>query len=590
MKLSKLYSNNKKFKDIIFNEGFNIIYGDVEKGSDVDPKTGEHNIGKTSLVHLIDFLLLKTVNKKNFFGKHSEKLSGWVFYLEIKLNSGKYLTISRAVDSNTKISFKEHFSKNQDFRNSVDWDYSDLSINAKGERNPKEIFEKKYLQFNVNTEFPFRSFLSYLLRTQNDYQDVFKLNKFRGKDLDWKPVLFHLLGFNSSLLQEKYELGNELTDDLKYLNKLKNKQESESENTIKLAIEAKEREKKELQKLIDNFDFYQKEQSINYELVKKVENSVSSLNKKEYALNYDIDKIKESLDSENKPTLKVEEIKKIFEEIKIFFPNNLSKSYQEVLNFCTELTKERDKYLKDEFVDLSSQLESVQEELKKFNTKRIELMSVLKEKDTFVKYKKYQDDINRIESEIFLYQKKLEGVKTIENFEDSITEAKDRINKLSILIKEEINKDNQNYQEIRKLFQEIYKKTFEYTALLIVEPNSAGNADFTTSVLNKSQDLTGKADGYTSTKVLCVSFVLSILIHYSTKSFFRFAYHDGILESWGNSHKTAFIELIRNYCKTYNLQYILSLIKSDVPPNLKLLDDEKVKILKKGNELFGFEF
>ena len=97
MKLSKIYSNYTKFKPILFNSGFNIIYGDVEKEKDINEKTGEHNIGKTSLVHLIDFMLLKGVSKGGFFQKNRESLGDWVFFLEIELNNGKYLTIRRSV-------------------------------------------------------------------------------------------------------------------------------------------------------------------------------------------------------------------------------------------------------------------------------------------------------------------------------------------------------------------------------------------------------------------------------------------------------------------------------------------------------------
>ena len=60
MKLSKIYANNSQFKTIIFNEGFNIVYGDVEDVVDkTTNKVQEHNLGKTSLINLIDFLLLK---------------------------------------------------------------------------------------------------------------------------------------------------------------------------------------------------------------------------------------------------------------------------------------------------------------------------------------------------------------------------------------------------------------------------------------------------------------------------------------------------------------------------------------------------
>jgi hypothetical protein len=139
-------------------------------------------------------LLLKGVKKDNFFGKHKNRFSDWIFFLEIKLNDGKYLTIRRDVLSNTKISFKEHFSKYQNFTQETVRDYKDISINAKEpEKNAKKILENKYRKFDIDTDFDFRRFIPYLLRNQNDYQDVFKLNKFRGKDESWKPLLFELL-------------------------------------------------------------------------------------------------------------------------------------------------------------------------------------------------------------------------------------------------------------------------------------------------------------------------------------------------------------------------------------------------------------
>jgi len=594
MRLSKIYANNSQFKTIPFNEGFNIVYGDVE--DILDKKTNkvqEHNLGKTSLINLIDFLLLKVVKKDNIFSKYKEKFSNWVFFLEIELNNGEYLTIRRAVNPNTKISFKKHLSKNQNFTQEANWDYEDLSLTSKDdEKNPKKILEKEYLKFDVNTDFNYRSFLPYLLRTQYDYQDVFRLNRFRGKDKDWKPALFQLLGFDSKLLLDKYDLDFEITEERKHIKKLKSKHDDTSNEVykIKAAIEAKENEKIEIQKQIDYFDFYQKEKSINFDLVKNVENEISSLNKERYVLEHNIEKIQQSLDSRNKPSLQIDEIKKLYEEAKIFFPDNLAKDYQEVVNFTSQITAEREKYLKDELVELKEAHNEKTERLKQLNKERGQMLSVLKEKDTFKKYKKYQEDLVRIENEIYSYQAKMDGIETIDNYQKSINKTREKIKEYSKSIEEEINKDNADYQKIKAIFQEIYKKTFEFTALLVVAPNENGNVEFETDVLNKSQNLTGKGDGYTSTKILCASFVLAILIHYSSKSFFRFAYHDGILESWGDNHKIHFIELIRSYCEEFGIQYVISLIKSDIPRNFKIEDKEIIRTLSDDDLLFGFQF
>jgi len=594
MRLSKIYANNSQFKTILFNEGFNIVYGDVE--DILDKKTNkvqEHNLGKTSLINLIDFLLLKVVKKDNIFLKYKEKFSNWVFFLEIELNNGEYLTIRRAVNPNTKISFKKHLSKNQNFTQEANWGHEDLSLTSKdNEKNPKKILEKEYLKFDVNTDFNYRSFLPYLLRTQYDYQDVFRLNRFRGKDKDWKPSIFQLLGFDSKLLLDKYDLDFEITEERKHIKKLKSKHDDTSNEVykIKAAIEAKENEKIEIQKQIDYFDFYQKEKSINFDLVKNVENEISSLNKERYVLEHNIEKIQQSLDSKNKPSLRIDEIKKLYEEVKIFFPNNLVKDYQEVMNFTSQITAEREKYLKDELVELKEAHNKKTERLKQLNKERSQMLSVLKEKDTFKKYKKYQEDLVRIENEIYSYQAKMDGIETIDNYQKSINKTREKIKEYSKSIEEEINKDNADYQKIKVIFQEIYKKTFEFTAILVVAPNENGNVEFFPHVLNKSQNSTGKGDGYTSTKILCASFVLAILIHYSSKSFFRFAYHDGILESWGDNHKIHFIELIRSYCEEFGIQYVISLIKSDIPRNFKIEDKEIIRTLSKNDLLFGFQF
>lgn len=592
MKLSKIYSNKDIFKPIVFNSGFNVIFGDVEKNKDLDEKTGEHNIGKTSLVHLIDFLLLKGVSKKGFFEKNKEKLSDWIFFLEIELNDGQFLTIKRAVNPNTKISFKQHFSRNQNYADEIQWDYEDLSLNATNDDdNPKIVLETEYLKFDVSNEYGYRIFLSYLLRTQNDYQDVFKLNKFKGKDLNWKPQLFKLLGFNPQKLIKKYDLDSELAEEKKILANLNNKIDSSGENTIKLAIEAKEREKGELKSKIDDFDFYQKEQNINFDLVRVIETKIAELNKKEYVLNHNSEKIKSSLDNGKKPSIEVEEIEKLYKEVGVYFPKELTKEYKDVVQFTQQITKERLKYLEAELKETLDEIKITQSELKDLNDQRSSLLSSLKEKDTFIKYRNYQADLVQIENQIFAYKQKLEGSQLINTYGESIEKLMQKIKIASDEIKQEITNDSNDYQEIRKLFQDIYKEIFEYTALLIVEPNKVGNVEFETSVLNQSQDLTSKADGYTSTKVLCLSFVLSILIHYSTKSFYRFAYLDGLIESWGDGHKMKFIKLIREYCKKTGIQFTMSLIKSDIPhQGFSFEDKEVIRTLSKNDELFGFEF
>ena len=195
MKLSQLYAN-QSFKNIVFNDGLNLVLAKVTKKLDLNRDS--HNLGKTTLITVIDFMLLKDVQKGHIFKNYQEKFSGYVFFLEILLNSGVYLTIKRAIDSPTKISFKatkvstNHLEEESWDKPNLTFEKADAALN-------------EYLAFDILTKWNYRSSVTYFLRSQKDYNDVFQLSKFIGKHEYWKPLVFDLLGFNGDLLKEKYE-------------------------------------------------------------------------------------------------------------------------------------------------------------------------------------------------------------------------------------------------------------------------------------------------------------------------------------------------------------------------------------------------
>jgi uncharacterized protein YydD (DUF2326 family) len=55
------------------------------------------------------------------------------------------------------------------------------------------------------------------------------------------------------------------------------------------------------------------------------------------------------------------------------------------------------------------------------------------------------------------------------------------------------------------------------------------------------------------------------LIYSSKKSFFRFVYHDGIIEGLDNRIKIRLLNKIKSICNDYNIQHIITLIDSDIP-------------------------
>jgi uncharacterized protein YydD (DUF2326 family) len=130
MKLSRIYSNiESEFNTIDFCSGFNVVLGRIFHPDNLQKDA--HNLGKSKLAELIDYCLLKGRSKEFFLFKFLSVFSKYVFFLEVRLNSGAYITIRRGVEKNTKISIIKHSEGKQCFRGEgVPWDYEDEAIDT----------------------------------------------------------------------------------------------------------------------------------------------------------------------------------------------------------------------------------------------------------------------------------------------------------------------------------------------------------------------------------------------------------------------------------------------------------------------------
>jgi uncharacterized protein YydD (DUF2326 family) len=576
MKLSKIYSNNDDvFKPILFNEGFNVIYGKVKKPKDSDKDS--HNLGKTILIHLIDFLLLKKLNKRQHFLLRNAKLfRGLEFYLEILLNSGDYLTIKRSVDSNTKIFLKKHKEKYQNFTSlkSNEWDNNSIPL-----RKAITLFDS-YLNLTSIHPWSYRKGVSYFLRTQTDYSDVFQISKYSvGEHAEWKPYLAKLLGFNDTLLKEKYDIDNKIQTREEYKSEYEKTLTTKSEEYDKLrgAIEIKQIEIKEASEKFDKFNFYEKELKINTELVEEVETEISTLNNNLYNVKYEIEKINESLSARIKFNL--DEVKQIFEETKLYFPNQLLKSYTDLVNFNLRLSEERNKHLNERLQILKQEQNELIHKLKELNLKREDLLKILRGEDTFNKFRLLQKSLVNQQTELVRLQSQLENLDSISVIEKEIEVLKQKQKELIIDINQQIKVGNALYSDIRVSFNKIIKYVLNLPALLSIRSNREGNMEFKAEIVKDETSLkaTNEGEGTTYKKFLCAAFDIAVLKVYAPKSFFKFVYHDGMLEGLDNRKKICFLDLVRDYCNNYGLQYILTVIDADLPRDE---NDKKIQFTK----------
>lgn len=604
MKLSKLYCNTPDFKNITFNlKGLSVIYADVT--SNIEEKKNSHDLGKTKLAELIDFLFLKSVDKSHFLLKiKNDKgipiFSNYIFYLEILLNSGQYLTIKRGVLNQTKISFALNEQRTKEYKAPENWIHENIAL----KKSKVLLGDYLNLDFFKNKNYDYRKAISYSIRMQGDYEDVYKLSKYvGGNDIDWKPFVFDLLGFNGDLLHDKYENDKQREEIKKFIDNLKNEYSVrvEDRDDIVAQIELIENKSKEVETKIDRFNFFEKDKELINKSIEDVESNISDLNTLSYNLNYDINRLSKSI--KNNFSFDINKVTKVFEESSIYFNDQLKNDYNSLISFNNSLTVERNKLLKQVLNTKENELKITNDKLSELNSKKEEYLSFLQDTSTFKRFKQYQKELVKVEGELLQLKEKLKTIDSILGKErerqNLLKQIEDKIDKLKEIYSHTEN--NSKYSDIRSKFSNYYKKVMDEEARISWNINTNNNVEFIPPKVQTKGEFkreTAKDEGRTYKKILCVAFDLAILTSYNLESYFRFVYHDDVLSQQDNGIKKRLLEIVRELVSTFNLQYILSVIKSDLPTDLEekpiyFTDDEIILRLNDRNEkgtLFGFEF
>ncbi len=421
MILSKFYSNRpSEFEPVSFAPGLNVVLAEIRLPENRDRDT--HNLGKTTLGRLLDFGFLAGKNPTFFLFKHFERFEDYVFFLEIELGDASYLTIRRSVSEATKISFKKHHSRHQDFSNltSAEWDHSDLPFDR-----AKEMLDS-LLDWRALKPWTYRKGLGYLLRSQDDYRDVFHLGKFAGAHSDWKPFIAHILGFNATLVTEHYTKEQELSEKAEAERTIQGELGGSIEDISKveglLLLKRQEADKK--QRLLDAFDFRLQDADRTKQVVDGFDGTIADLNKRRYSLNHSKKKIAASLE-EDEILFRPDEAKRLFEESGLLFPNQLTKDFDQLIAFNRAITDERRVYLKEELAELESELKEINAELESLGKQRSDVLAFLSSTDVFLKYKKVSDDMVTLRADIEMLERQKGFLHRLQELRAEIRTLKD---------------------------------------------------------------------------------------------------------------------------------------------------------------------
>ena len=556
IKLNKLYSNKKEiFPDITFRDGLNVVFASVSKNI---TNNASHSLGKTTLIDVINFCLLKQIDKHHILKK--ECFTEFVFYLEIQCETEKYVTIKRPAIGQVSITettepFRETSEEEQT------WLFDKLAL-----KKAKTKLDQLICPKSISTSgFTYRNGLRYCFRNQTQYENTFRVNNSREDDSRWAPYLASIIGINAKTVDEKYK-SNKRIESLKNAIKEIQNIPTESGQSLEAEITQIEASVRRMKVELDKFDFKRSDENVSEELINEVSENVSSMVSQVYSLDQKISAINKSLNTEF--SFEIDKVLELFKEVEIFFPSSLEKSYNDLINLNKDMSIGRKERLVKTKKKILGERKTIKENLDSERSKQQTLSKILVQKDAFEKYKQLQNRLIDEETRVAVLKERLEKIDLASELKDKLKNEKNEQDTVAKELEKETKvRGNIQLTKAVTIFSEIVDKVLNFSAFFYTETNKEGNIQFKIGL----QDQTSVNEGFSYTRALSAIFDITLLILHSNSDFYRFCYHDGLLESLDDRLKLKLISEWRQFSTKHSLQFIITVLDSDLP----LIDDKK---------------
>lgn len=568
MQIERITSNRSEFfLPIVFNVGecsdvLNVVFGDVKLPK--DRHRDSHNLGKTRLIEVIDFLFLATVGRGHLFSRYLERFEGLIFFMELRLAPDDFVGIRRSVDEPTRIDLMrgEEPLGDRVEDSSLPWSHTDLAF-----ERAREILDG-WFSLSVLGSYSYRKAITYFLRSQKDWSDELQLQKFSlGKDRDWKPFVGQLFGYDHETLLRKYALDTQVEGLSAERARLADRTDDSETDLPKLRAElaAFQGSINALEGQLDAFQFEEAEHRLIRELVDDIEARIAELNQTAYNARYDAEQIREALGQGDKFDLG--QVDEVFREAELAFPDQLKRDYEALLAFRKKVTTERKAALKKRLGEIEALMKTVRAERAELDVERRRRLVVIDSDDTVEKFKSLQRDLAQLRRR---YDRRKDDADRLEELGRASRTLRDKMRERDALV-DEINAmvvaSTDRLARFQKFFDTYCREILDLEGIFSFKVNAHGNLEYRIGLGLDGQrgETSAQGDGTSYKKLLCALFDLALLKTYRDERFFQFTYHDGVLEGLDNRKKQSFLDLVRSEIGQGGLQYILTAISSDLP-------------------------
>ena len=560
---------NENIRNIKFHKGLNLIIDETPRD---DTKATGNNIGKTTVLKLIDFCL-------------GAKQS--IIYSDTETKKEEYKLVKEFLQDNNVVIIltlvenldDENSKKIVIERNFLSGKKAIRLIN--GEYIKDKDFEKTLLSYifpNHRAEKPtFRQIISHNIRykDENINNTLKTLNSF-SSDAEYETLYLFLLGCNFDQGAKKQEILAKIKQEKIYKDRLEKKQ---TKNAYEVALSILENEIEELEN---------KKNSLN--INPNFEQDLERLNQVKYFLNRESSKvtnlkirrdlINDSKNEilENKSDIDLKQLRAIYEQAtdKI---DSLQKTFDDLVHYHNNMVLKKVKFITEELPDLEKQIDTVEINIKKLLEEEKSLTEKIAKSDSFSQLEEIIATINE------KYRQKGE----YENIISQLTEAEENLeqynNELNVLdkklfsdefeenLKKQINIFNRYFSTVSN---ELYGERYALKYDKIINKNGQQLFKFSSFNTNLSS---GKKQG----EILCFDLAYTIFADEQNIPTLHFLLND----KKEFMHDNQLIK-VAEFLQDRDIQLVISILKDKLPNELNK-DKYFIVKLSQNNKLFKIE-
>ncbi|NRB11306.1 MAG: DUF2326 domain-containing protein [Rickettsiaceae bacterium] len=562
LKSLTIKNDSNLVREILFKKGVNLI---VDETKTVDRKKSGNNVGKTTVLRLIDFCLGsdgKNIYKDpEFKSKTNSQIEK--FLKENNVIVTLILKEDLDIDNSREITIKRNFLAQKEKILEIDGQ----TIIA------KDFFKKlKEKIFNSKIEKPsFRQIISKNIRDEkNRLVNTVKTLHPTSTNEEYEALYLFWLGIDLDVSDRKQRLLAEKKAEENIQKKLI-KTTSLSQITQSLIVINRMIE--DLQKKKKNLDVSQSYEE-NIQQLNTIKANINRLSTKLSGLELRKELIEESAETLNKElsNTDTEQIKRIYDEAKALIPN-IQKTYEETLKFHNAMIVEKKKYITQELPDLRNEISREYEKLNNLLEKEKILSNSLKKSGTM----EYIEEIIAQLSEAHENKGALEeqkrqwenNVEKLNSIDKELKEIDTGINALDGTIQSRVS-------EFNKIFADVSNKLYGKKFVLSADKNNKGYELNITSLMN-NPGIGMKKGEMAAFDLSYVKFADAVGIN---------CLHFILQDQIENIHDNQITSILTEIVESINCQYVLSVLRDKLPSNVNISKYE-ILSLSQNNKLFN---